>query len=148
MTIAGDWYNELGSHMRLVASPSADISGTYTSVTGHASGQHPLVGRYDPPAKTGCGATVGWTVVWQNEQGDAACVTSWSGQYFEASERICASWLLTTSTSPNDMWEATTVGQDVFTRQAPARSQASQTGQSRAAPFRPRGSRAGGLMET
>ena len=86
--------------------------------------------------------------MWHNEQSDAACVISWSGQYFEDGEQICASWLLTTSTSPTDMWEATTIGQDAFTRQAPSPGQAEQARQSRTAPFRPRGSRAGGLMET
>ncbi|GAA1248493.1 hypothetical protein GCM10009665_44240 [Kitasatospora nipponensis] len=126
MTIAGDWYNTLGSHMRLVVSPSADLSGTYTSVTGHASGRHALVGRYDPPARRDHGATVGWIVVWHNEQSDAACVTSWSGQYFEAGERIDATWLLTTSSSPADGWEATTVGQDVFTRQSPTAGRAGE----------------------
>lgn len=119
MTIAGDWYNELGSHMRIMTDPSGGITGTYVSGTGHAPGRYVLVGRYDTPEQAAYGTTLGWTVAWRNEHNDAASVTSWNGQYLEdGGERICATWLLTSATV-SDAWESTAVGKDVFTRGAP-----------------------------
>ncbi|MDH6126357.1 avidin/streptavidin family protein [Kitasatospora sp. GP82] len=120
MSIAGDWYNEFGSHMHLTAEPSGGISGTYTSGTGHAVGRYVVTGRYHASGQTGQGAAVGWTVAWHNQQSDAGSVTSWTGQYFENEERILATWLLTRPATAADVWEATTVGQDVFTRERPA----------------------------
>jgi hypothetical protein len=61
---------------------------------------------------------LGWSVAWPDEHGVVASLASWSGQYFEQGERICAMWLLTRSAVVSDMWEATEVGQDVFTRRA------------------------------
>jgi hypothetical protein len=37
MSVAGDWYNELGSHMRMTSDPLGGITGTYISATGHTS---------------------------------------------------------------------------------------------------------------
>ncbi|MEW1909925.1 avidin/streptavidin family protein [Kitasatospora sp. NPDC085895] len=120
MTIAGDWYNEFGSHMRLTDDTSGGLTGTYVSGAGHVAGPYELTGRHDAPAGPGRGTAVGWTVAWRNEQGDAGSVTSWSGQYLAGDETILATWLLTRSASAADVWESTVVGQDVFTRQAPA----------------------------
>ncbi|GAA2269403.1 MULTISPECIES: avidin/streptavidin family protein [Kitasatospora] len=123
MSITGDWYNEFGSHMHLTADPSGGISGTYTSGTGQVAGQYEVTGRYQLSTQPGRGAAVGWTVAWHNRQRDPDSVTSWSGQYFEREERIFATWLLTRPSGPADVWEATTVGQDVFTRQRPGASE-------------------------
>ncbi|MFI1566524.1 avidin/streptavidin family protein [Streptomyces sp. NPDC020490] len=121
MSISGDWYNEVGSHMRITVDPVGGIRGTYMSATGHAAGAYPLVGRYDTADFPDHGTTLGWTVAWHNERSDAASVTSWSGQYHkEGGERICATWLLTASANPANTWEATAVGQDVFTRERPS----------------------------
>ncbi|MEV4557821.1 avidin/streptavidin family protein [Kitasatospora sp. NPDC049285] len=120
MGITGDWYSELGSHMRLVAGPDGALTGTYLSATGRASGTYPLVGRIDPPRESGHGTAVGWAVAWQNENSDAGSVTAWSGQYQESEvERISATWLLTRSAEAPDAWESTVVGHDLFTRRAP-----------------------------
>ncbi|MFB7667733.1 avidin/streptavidin family protein [Kitasatospora sp. NPDC056138] len=119
MSIAGDWYNEFGSHMHLTADPSGGISGTYTSGAGHVAGQYELTGRCHASGQSGHGAAVGWTVAWHNQQSAPDSVTSWSGQYFEDRERIFATWLLTRPSQAPDVWEATTVGQDVFTRDRP-----------------------------
>jgi avidin family protein len=128
MTIAGDWYNELGSHMRLTLVSSDGIAGTYESATGNAAGPYVLAGRYDKPAREDRGIALGWTVAWHNERHDADSVTSWNGLYQDdgsgAGERICATWLLTTAATAAEAWDATTVGQDVFTRQPPAPDQA------------------------
>lgn len=132
MTIGGDWYNEVGSHMRITVDPTGGIRGSYASAKGHATGTYPLVGRYDTAALPDHGTTVGWTVAWHNASTDAGSVTSWSGQYYgdggsdsssggsdEDGERICVTWLLTASANAANTWEATAVGQDVFTRTAP-----------------------------
>jgi hypothetical protein len=119
MTITGDWYNELGSHMRLTAEPRGGITGSYVSAAGHAPGPYVLVGRHDPPALADHGTALGWTVAWRNDDNDAGCVTSWNGLYYDDAEQIRATWLLTASATQPNAWEATSVGQDVFTREIP-----------------------------
>jgi hypothetical protein len=121
MGIGGDWYSENGSHMRITADPTGGLRGTYVSANGHAPGTYPLVGRYDSAALPDHGTTLGWTVAWHNGQSDAGSVTSWNGQYHKnGRERIRATWLLTASANPGNTWEATAVGQDVFTRERPS----------------------------
>ncbi|MCI3278295.1 avidin/streptavidin family protein [Streptomyces cylindrosporus] len=120
MNLSGDWYNELGSHMRITVDATGGISGTYVSAAGHAVGAYPLVGRYDATALADHGTPLGWTVAWHNGRTDAGSVTCWNGQYHEdGGERICATWLLTASAVAADTWEATAVGQDTFTRRRP-----------------------------
>jgi hypothetical protein len=120
MTIAGDWYNELGSHMELTPDASGGITGTYLSATGHAKGRYLLVGRYDAPNLPDYGTALGWTVAWSNERNDADSVTGWNGLYQDdGAERILATWLLTRAATAQDAWDSTTIGQDVFTREAP-----------------------------
>ncbi|MFI6402294.1 avidin/streptavidin family protein [Streptomyces sp. NPDC050548] len=127
MSISGDWYNEFGSHLRITADPNGSIRGTYISATGHAVGAYPLVGRYDTAAVADHGTPLGWTVAWRNGRTDAGSVTSWNGQYHEdGGERIYVTWLLTASAIAANAWEATAVGQDVFTREPPSAEQAEQ----------------------
>ncbi|MEV5845342.1 avidin/streptavidin family protein [Streptomyces sp. NPDC051985] len=125
MGISGDWYNGIGSHMRIRTGPAGSVEGTYFSATGHAVGGYPLAGRYEAAAVPDRGTPLGWTVAWRNERTDAESVTSWSGQYHEdGEERICATWLLTVSASAANTWEATAVGQDVFSRRPPSPEEA------------------------
>ncbi|WP_354638392.1 avidin/streptavidin family protein [Kitasatospora camelliae] len=120
MALSGDWYNEFGSHMHLTEDASGGITGSYVSAAGHAAGTYGVVGRSSAAPQAGQGTTVAWAVAWQNEGGNAGSVTSWSGQYHaDGPERIFATWLLTRPTPLSDTWESTTVGQDVFTREAP-----------------------------
>jgi hypothetical protein len=120
MTIAGDWYSDLGSHMQLSTDASGGITGSYLPAAGHLTGRYLLVGRYDPIAEPEQGTAVGWTVVWRNAHGNAHSVTNWSGQYFDhGEERIRATWLLAMSAPADDTWKSTVVGQDVFTRTLP-----------------------------
>jgi len=127
MGISGDWYNGIGSQMRITADPTGCIRGTYVSAAGHAVGTYPLVGRCEVAAVPDHGTPLGWTVAWRNGRTDAGSVTSWSGQYYDdGGERICATWLLTASTTAANTWEATAVGQDVFTREPPSPEQAEQ----------------------
>ncbi|MFE7172373.1 avidin/streptavidin family protein [Streptomyces sp. NPDC057616] len=125
MSITGDWYNEFGSFMRITADPTGCIRGTYVSGAGHAVGAYPLVGRYETAALPDHGTPLGWTVAWRNARTDACSVTSWNGQYYaDGEERLCVTWLLTASAAEANTWEATAVGQDVFTRRAPTRAEA------------------------
>ncbi|MCL6670152.1 MULTISPECIES: avidin/streptavidin family protein [Streptomyces] len=127
MSISGDWYNEIGSHMRITTDPAGNVKGTYVSAAGHAIGTYPLVGRCEAAADPEHGTPLGWTVAWRNGRTDAGSVTSWSGQYYDdGDERICATWLLTASAAAANTWEATAVGQDVFTRESPSPEQAEQ----------------------
>ncbi|MEV0738288.1 avidin/streptavidin family protein [Streptomyces sp. NPDC050549] len=127
MGISGDWYNEIGSHMRVTLDPGGCVTGTYVSAAGHAVGTYPLVGRCEAAADPEHGTPLGWTVVWRNGRTDAGSVTSWSGQYYDdGPERICATWLLTASATAANTWEATAVGQDVFTREPPSPEQTGQ----------------------
>ena len=66
-SVAGVWYNELGSKM--VVSDKTDAEGQFTGVyhskVGEATKQYPLVGRYDADGATTHG-TMGFTVQWHN----------------------------------------------------------------------------------
>ena len=124
MSIAGTWFNELGSEMELTIDDKGSISGHYISKVGEAKGQYILVGRYDLKPAADHGTALGWSVSWLNDQLDANSVTSWSGQYLAVDEeRIVTLWLLATETLPADLWESTLVGQDIFTRTAPSTEQ-------------------------
>ncbi|MER6099070.1 avidin/streptavidin family protein [Streptomyces sp. NPDC001728] len=121
MIIDGDWYNEFGSRMHLRSDPVGGISGTYLTAVGHAPGTYLLIGRHGGPTEPGHGIALGWTIAWRNEHGDVGSLTSWSGQLLPDPEQLLTTWLLTRSSSPAQAWESTVIGQDVFTRQEPAR---------------------------
>jgi hypothetical protein len=116
MPIDGEWYNEFGSLMNLESDPEGTVTGRYVTAVGHTPGAYVLTGRHDGPTSPGNGIAVGWTVAWRNEHGNVGSVTSWSGQFFADPDRIFTTWLLTRSATA-EAWEATVVGQDVFTRQ-------------------------------
>ncbi|GAA0731370.1 hypothetical protein Drose_26310 [Dactylosporangium roseum] len=120
-SLAGTWYNELGSSVTLTINSDGTITGTYNSAVGNASGDYRLAGRYDTTAPSGAGEAVGWTVAWRNDSRDANSATSWSGQYFPGTpERIVTQWLLTSSSTPDQVWASTLVGHDEFTRARPS----------------------------
>ncbi|WP_433688058.1 avidin/streptavidin family protein [Micromonospora carbonacea] len=120
-TPAGTWYNELGSSVTLTINSDGSITGAYNSAVGDASGNYRLAGRYDTASPAGTGRALGWTVAWRNDIRDADSSTSWSGQYFSGDqERIVTQWLLTSSTTPSQVWASTLVGHDEFTRTKPS----------------------------
>lgn len=112
--LAGDWINELGS----VASfrtfgKTGELSGTYTSAVGKASGAYILFGTYDAES---CEPTVSWSVTWKNGQQSSNSSSSWSGVWLNGS--IYTTWLLTSHVdSVDDVWSATRIGTNVFSRQ-------------------------------
>ncbi|KAF7341783.1 Structural origins of high-affinity biotin binding To Streptavidin [Mycena sanguinolenta] len=129
----GDWYNQLGSHMILCPDGDGGIRGEYYSAVGDAEHLYTLTGRYDaappdaPPDGSATpsflykGVSVGWVVTWRNSYRNAHSTTTWSGQYFhEGVERILTHWLLTSSTTPEFVWDSTNVGHDTFTRTRPS----------------------------
>ena len=116
------WHNELGSTMVITTyDPETGIfGGEYQSLVGDAKKSYVLTGRRDTE-----GLTMGWTVNWQNKYMNAHSVTTWSGQ-FSREPSIVTTWLLTTQTSPEDSWESTQVGFDVFTLSPPTKESTEQ----------------------
>ena len=121
-SVAGEWYNELGSKM--VVSDKTDAEGQFTGVyhskVGEATKQYPLVGRYDVAGNTTHG-TMGFTVQWHNAFLNSKSVTTWSGQrQLDAAGQPCilTTWLLTSETAQAGDWASTMVGTNVFTRDA------------------------------
>ncbi|KDR72423.1 hypothetical protein GALMADRAFT_25497, partial [Galerina marginata CBS 339.88] len=132
--LAGDWYNELGSHLILTPDSKGGLTGMYDSAVGRAHYFYTLTGRFDtnPPQddKDGnpYGVSVGWAVTWKNDTaGNSNSTSTWSGQYFAATknvvERIITQWLLTQSTDRILIWDATNVGADTFVREKPTDSE-------------------------
>jgi hypothetical protein len=118
MDLNGIWYNELGSRMELIVQ-GKNITGTYHTAVGDASGIYDLVGQTDTDNDQS--QAVGFVVVWQNQYGSSDSVTTWSGQYqtIEGEDTIVTTWLLTMETSPDHDWSSTLVNKDIFTRFAP-----------------------------
>jgi hypothetical protein len=114
--IIGNWYNELGSVMKLQINGN-NIVGTYHTLVGDAEGIYPLMGIGDFDNHQS--EALGWVVSWNNEFKNSDSVTVWSGQYQEKNEEdvILTTWLLTSESRPQDDWRSTLVGTDIFYRQ-------------------------------
>jgi hypothetical protein len=78
------------------------------------SAQYELSGRTNED-----NTVLGFSVAWQNSYGDSESVTAWSGEYHSDEDVIVTTWLLTVQTDEVNDWKSTTVGKDVFQRQAP-----------------------------
>jgi hypothetical protein len=123
MTIAGTWYNELGSVMNLNVNGSV-LSGSYQTAVGNAQGIYALTGGLDSLPFSGEQAA-GFVVAWINQYGTSNSVTTWSGQYQVISgvEQIHTLWLLTGETYPQDNWASTLIHNDLFMRTQPSKEQ-------------------------
>lgn len=119
MDINGSWFNELGSQMILQVN-AKNITGTYHTKVGDASGKYELSGKVDTDNDES--TAIGWVVLWNNEFGSSDSVTSWSGQIqvLDGIETIVTTWLLTTETDEDDTWHSTLIGKDTFTRLEPS----------------------------
>jgi hypothetical protein len=119
MPLLGTWYNELGSTLVINEVANGVLSGQYSTAVssgGCAQGDYEVQGTTD-------GQTVGMAVTWANAQAPPCnSTTTWAGQYEDVGgqEILTAMWLLVMNTTPEDNWSSTLVGQDVFTRSAPA----------------------------
>ena len=123
MSIEGTWFNELGSEMVFRVNGTS-ISGTYETKVGDAAGIYQLNGALDDKPNVS-GQAIGFVVAWVNQaHGSSHSVTSWSGQYqtIDGEEVIITFWLLTAETDPQNDWESTLIGKDIFTRFAPSQS--------------------------
>ncbi len=123
MIPSGLWYNELGSQMQLNISGN-NVWGWYYSAVGTAQFTYLLTGQINTQPYP-FSQVLGWAVAWTNAYQNAHSVTAWSGQYqtIDGEEEIVAFWLLTSEMPEQDDWEATLIGQDVFTRTKPAQDQ-------------------------
>lgn len=118
MAIVGTWYNELGSTLEITDVTDGLVTGTYTTaVSGSAcaQGSFALTGRTDIDAEGGATGNIGFVVSWENAQSTCNSVTAWSGQLLNG--QIVAFWLLTIENEPS--WQATNIGMDTFTQNAP-----------------------------
>lgn len=121
----GKWYNELGSCMNITSEVNGTLSWTYESLVGDAEYSYTLSGRYDalPDRRS-----LGWTVTRTNQyHSTSKSTTCWSGQFQIQPDtlepQILTTWLLTVQTTPEDDWNSTNVGADVFTRCPPKSEQ-------------------------
>lgn len=116
--LSGTWYNQLGSEMKLVANADGSLSGQYKSAVGEATDFYTLKGRFDTAPPSTRGISLGWAVTFYNHLRNAHSTATWSGQYFweDGRERIVTQWLLTTSSTPEDIWSSARVGNDTFYR--------------------------------
>ncbi|KAJ7483255.1 Avidin/streptavidin [Mycena latifolia] len=119
--LSGDWYNQLGSKMTLIAEENGGLRGKYNSAVGNAEDFYILTGRFDACPPSDKGVSVGWVVTYRNRKLNAHSTATWSGQYFDGGdERIVTHWLLTSSTAPSSVWKSTNAGNDTFTRNEPS----------------------------
>ncbi len=115
MNLNGKWFNELGSVMEITIS-NKNITGTYHTTVGNASGDYELVGQTDNDEDES--QSIGFVVLWNNSYGSSDSITSWSGQaqVIDGEEKIVTTWLLTSETDEDDVWHSTLIGKDIFTR--------------------------------
>jgi len=125
MDIRGEWFNELGSMMKIDVNGST-ITGKYHTAVGDAEGIYDLVGRISVPNDDN--RTLGFVVAWQNAKRSTDSTTAWSGEAQEVNGTpyIMTTWLLTEETAPEDDWKSTIVGKDLFSRLPPAPESASR----------------------
>ncbi|KAJ6465637.1 Avidin/streptavidin [Mycena vitilis] len=125
LNFTGEWFNELGSKMVLLADGTGNITGQYNSAVGKAEDFYVLTGRFDidPPGQDE-GVSIGWVVNYRNVELNAHSTAAWSGQFFNkdasGDQRILTQWLLTTSSTPADLWSSTQIGHDEFGRAEPS----------------------------
>ena len=108
--IEGTWHNQLGSRVELMTQKAGELTGTFVSGVGAATGPHLLVGFYDDSPPDGS-CTLGFVVSWREEHS----VSAWSGRYESGRDAIVATWILSAAI-PQDAWRATSIGYDEFRR--------------------------------
>ena len=113
--ISGNWTNQLGSNVEMQAL-NGQISGAYKTKVGNATVTHPLQGTYSEQ-KDGC--LVAWTVAWTKlkDPSKPQSLCSWNGHLVPSQNqtKIVTTWLLN-SWEPQELWKATTINKDTFTK--------------------------------
>jgi hypothetical protein len=107
------WVNEDGSVLAITTvTPSGLINGTFTTRVGCGAGKaQPLTGWYYAGPD---GGAVTFSVNWEG----CDSVTSWSGQYSEATGQFQALWHLAVASAP--VWNGIVAGSNFFVPQKPA----------------------------
>ncbi|XP_014668424.1 PREDICTED: streptavidin-V2-like [Priapulus caudatus] len=129
--LTGVWYNHHGSEMIICHGADGSLLGEYRtgveSGNGTAGTSHSAIYGATAAVADGVGA-FGFTVVYRNGKSAA----SWSGQCLHCSgctgssalanndplarEYLFTTWLLTSMTTPENLWSATRIGHDTFAR--------------------------------
>ncbi|XP_014672390.1 PREDICTED: uncharacterized protein LOC106812891 isoform X2 [Priapulus caudatus] len=129
--LTGVWYNHHGSEMIICHGADGSLLGEYRtgveSRNGTAGTSHSAIYGATAAVADGVGA-IGFTVVWSN----GTSATSWSGLCVPSSvctgssalanndplarEYLVTTWLLTSMTTPENLWSATRIGHDSFAR--------------------------------
>ena len=98
------------------------LQGTYQTGGGNVSPDEKfsLVGMYDISGDES-EETVSFVVQWSQNHHDVHATTAWSGQRIKVHDEstITTDWLLTTQKLSGNLWSATNIGTNVFTRTQP-----------------------------
>ena len=115
--IAGKWENDLGSKAEF-SCEDGFLSGKYNSKVGRAEDYYLLSGRYTMVGPNQTDAVVGWSVAWKNDVfGNSNSTSSFTGVYYNSTDTIYTTWILTRYTSLADKWSNSRVGINIFTKQ-------------------------------
>ena len=116
----GEWINELGSKMTIHQNDDGTLVGEYrtaVSRAGKSLAAKIFVGSYQRTLK---GYLLSFTTQWEytNDKDELKQSTSaWSAQVWnEDSNRMVATWVLTSAVNPEDVWLSVTTNKDIFTR--------------------------------
>jgi hypothetical protein len=113
--IIGEWKNQLGSTMELVANDGL-LSGWYTTAV--VSPPSSLKGTYQ---ESNDGILLAFNVQWlfkDNTSTLIRSVTSWTGKiYYSSPGRLQTTWLLLRDVKQEDQWESIVMNQDLFIKE-------------------------------
>lgn len=121
--LKGTWKNQLGFRMVIenVYNDTANrfnnyFTGSYYSARGNAKGYYPLHGAFN---YNNCSTSIGFTVVFSNDEIDSGSNTAWSGQLRCSGMGLVidTTWILNRYTENIDSWASTLIGKDLFIKQ-------------------------------
>ena len=109
-TVEGSWRSELGSQLEL-HNTEGFLTGRDISAVGSDRCPQALFGQCTQPMSTGT-VILGFVVCWTG----SSSLTTWTGRYDGATDRLNLHWVLETATHPPTAWRSTQLGQDTFYR--------------------------------
>ncbi|VDI56279.1 Hypothetical predicted protein [Mytilus galloprovincialis] len=103
--------------IHVLGQKGGEIFEKYNSAVGNAENFYLLLGRCTIPVMEPSNCIIGFVVAWNNEAyGNSNSATSFTGTYYEDTDKIYTFWILTRYTMYADMWASNHIGQNVFTR--------------------------------
>jgi hypothetical protein len=110
LAAGGSWANEDGSVLTITSvAANGQLTGTFTTQVGCGAKQpQPVTGWY---YGAGAGGALSFSVVWVG----CSSVTTWAGQYSNATGRFVALWHMAVASAP--VWNGIVAGSDLFTAQ-------------------------------